>query len=164
VHSESLESEESKLSIAERLGALGISLTEPPAPTAAYVQVAQTGNLVFVSGQGPVVGGRPAYVGRLGTEINLAQGQEAARLAAINALAQLQAHLGSLDRVRRIVKIVGFVASAVGFDKQHLVMNGASELLQQVFGEQGRHARTSVGAQALPLGIPVEIELIAEVA
>jgi enamine deaminase RidA (YjgF/YER057c/UK114 family) len=103
-------------------------------------------------------------VGRLGTEINLAQGQEAARLAAINALAQLQAHLGSLDRVRRIVKIVGFVASAVGFDKQHLVMNGASELLQQVFGEQGRHARTSVGAQALPLGIPVEIELIAEVA
>lgn len=152
------------MSITERLEALGITLPRPPAPAAAYVPVVQTGNLVFVSGQGPVVDGRPAYVGRLGAEYDLIQGQEAARLAVVNALAQLQAHLGSLDRVRRIVKILGFVASAEGFDQQHLVMNGASELLERVFGEQGRHARTSVGTNALPFGIPVEIELIAEVA
>lgn len=151
------------MSIAERLEALGVTLPMPPSPAAAYVQVVQAGDLVFVSGQGPMVEGRPAYVGRLGAEYDLAQGQEAARLAVINALAQLQGYLGSLDRVCRIVKILGFVACTEDFEQQHLVVNGASELVVQVFGEAGRHARTSVGTNKLPFGIPVEIELIAEV-
>ncbi len=151
------------MSIAERLEELGVTLPMPPSPAAAYVQVVQAGDLVFVSGQGPVVEGRPAYVGRLGAEYDLAQGQEAARLAVINALAQLQGYLGSLDRVCRIVKISGFVACTEDFEQQHLVVNGASELLVQVFGEAGRHARTAVGTNKLPFGIPVEIELIAEV-
>jgi enamine deaminase RidA (YjgF/YER057c/UK114 family) len=130
---------------------------------AAYVPVVQTGNLAFVSGQGPVREGKPVFVGRLGAEISLEQGQEAARLAMLNCLAQLKAHLGSLDRVRRIVKVLGFVAGTDQFDQQPYVINGGSQLLEQVFGEAGRHARSAIGTNKLPFGIPVEIELIAEV-
>jgi enamine deaminase RidA (YjgF/YER057c/UK114 family) len=151
------------LSIENRLKELDITLPEPPAPVAAYVPVVQTGNLVFVSGQGPVSEGKPAYVGRLGAEYDVAQGQAAARLAMINCIAQLKAHLGTLDRVRQIVKVLGFVASTDDFDQQPFVINGASEMLEQVFGESGRHARSAVGTNKLPFNIPVEIELIAEV-
>jgi enamine deaminase RidA (YjgF/YER057c/UK114 family) len=151
------------LSIAKRLEELGITLPEPPAPVAAYVPVVQTGNLVFVSGQGPVAGGKPTFVGRLGAEFDVTQGQQAARLAAINCIAQLNAYLGSLDRVRRIVKVLGFVACTDDFDQQPFVINGASELLEQVFGQNGRHARSAVGTNKLPSNIPVEVELIAEV-
>ena len=149
--------------IAKRLEELGITLPEPPAPVAAYVPVVQSGNLAFVSGQGPVVGGKPAFVGRLGAEFDVTQGQQAARLAVINCIAQLNAYLGSLDRVRRIVKVLGFVACTDDFDQQPFVINGASELLEQVFGQNGRHARSAVGTNKLPFNIPVEVELIAEV-
>ena len=149
--------------IDNRLEELGITLPEPPAPAAAYVPVVQTGNLVFVSGQGPVADGKPAFIGRLGAEFDVAQGQAAARLAMINCIAQLKAHLGSLDRVRQIVKVLGFVACTDDFDQQPFVINGASELSEQVFGEIGRHARSAVGTNKLPFNIPVEIELIAEV-
>lgn len=151
------------MSVENRLEQLGITLPEAPAPAAAYVPVVQTGNLVFVSGQGPVSEGKPAYVGRLGAEFDVAQGQAAARLAMINCIAQLKAHLGSLDRVCQIVKVLGFVACTEDFDQQPFVVNGASELLEQVFGEIGRHARSAVGTNKLPFNIPVEIELIAEV-
>ncbi len=151
------------MSIAERLNELGIQLPQPPAPMAAYVPVVQTGNLVFVSGQGPMQEGKPAFVGRLGAEFDVSQGQQAARLAMINCLAQINAYLGSLDRVRRIVKVLGFVAGTDEFDQQPFVVNGGSQLLEQVFGERGRHARSAIGTNKLPMGIPVEIELIAEV-
>jgi enamine deaminase RidA (YjgF/YER057c/UK114 family) len=151
------------MSAENRLRELGIVLPVPPAPVAAYVPVVQTGNLAFVSGQGPVRDGKPVFVGRLGAELSLEQGQEAARLAMLNCLAQLKAHLGSLDRVRRIVKVLGFVAGTDQFDQQPYVINGGSQLLEQVFAEAGRHARSAIGTNRLPFGIPVEIELIAEV-
>ena len=152
------------MSVSDRLAELGIQLPVPPAPAAAYVPTVQTGNLVFVSGQGPVREGKPVYVGRLGAEYSLEEGCAAARLAMINCLAQLQAHLGSLDRVQRIVKVLGFVACVDSFEQQPFVINGGSELLEQVFGPAGRHARSAVGVNKLPFGIPVEIELVAEVA
>ncbi len=151
------------MSAEDRLQELGIVLPVPPAPLAAYVPVVQTGNLAFVSGQGPIREGKAAFVGRLGSELSLEQGQEAARLCVLNCLAQLKAHLGSLDRVQRIVKVLGFVAGTDQFDQQPLVINGGSQLLEQVFGESGRHARSAIGTHKLPFGIPVEIELIAEV-
>ena len=151
------------MSVQDRLQELGIILPQPPVPEASYVPVVQSGNLVFVSGQDPVTEGKPEYVGRLGAELDLTQGKAAARLATLNCLAQLQAHLGSLDRVRRIVKVLGFVACTEEFDQQPFVIDGGSELLEQVFGEAGRHARSAVGTNKLPFGIPVEIELIAEV-
>ena len=151
------------LSFEKRLRELGIDLPEPPAPVAAYVPVVQTGNLVFVSGQAPTIGGKPLFVGRLGSQIDVSQGQAAARLAMINCLAQLKGHIGSLDRVTKIVKVLGFVACIDDFDQHPSVMDGASQLLQEVFGESGQHARTTVGTNKLPFGIPVEIELIAEV-
>jgi enamine deaminase RidA (YjgF/YER057c/UK114 family) len=151
------------LSIQHRLQELGITLPNPPVPEASYVPVVQTGKLVFVSGQDPVRDGKLEYTGRLGGELDLDQGKAAARLATLNCLAQLQAYLGSLDRVRRIVKLVGYVASTEHFDQQPFVIDGGSELLVQVFGEAGRHARTAVGTNKLAFGIPVEIELIAEV-
>ena len=147
----------------DRLRELGIVLPKPPTPVAAYVPVVQTGNLAFVSGQGPTREGKAAFVGRLGAEISLEQGQEAARLCMLNCLAQLKGHLGSLNRVRRVVKVLGFVAGTDQFDQQPYVINGGSELLEQVFGEAGRHARSAIGTNKLPFGIPVEIELIAEV-
>lgn len=151
------------MSIENRLQELGIILPKPSMPEASYVPVVQAGNLAFVSGQDPVRDGVMEYTGRLGAELDLAQGQAAARLAALNCLAQLQAHLGSLERVQRIVKVLGFVACTDEFDQQPFVIDGGSELLEQVFGEAGRHARTAVGTNKLAFGIPVEIELIAQV-
>lgn len=152
------------MTVLRRLEGLGITLPKPAASGVAYLHVVQAGRLLFVSGQGPLVEGRLAYVGRLGSEYSLEQGKDAARLAAVNALAQMQEYLGSLDRVRRIVKVTGFVACTEDFNQQHLVVNGASELFQQVFGDLCRHARTSVGTNMLPMGIPVEVDLVAEVA
>lgn len=151
------------MSIEDRLKELGLVLPTPPAPVAAYVPAIQTGSLVFVSGQGPIRDGKPAYSGRLGAELTLEEGKEAARLAMLNCLAQLKGYLGSLDRVKRIVKVLGFVACTEEFDQQPFVINGGSELLEQVLGERGKHARSAVGTNKLPFGIPVEIELIAEV-
>lgn len=147
----------------ERLKALGLELPVPPKPMAAYVPAVRTGNLVFISGQGPIKDGKPVWTGRVGADLTLEQGREAARLAILNALAILKQEAGSLDNVVRIVKLLGWVNSAPDFYQQPLVINGASELLEQVFGERGRHARSAVSAHTLPVDMAVEIEMIAEV-
>lgn len=147
-----------------RLKALGIELPPAPAPVASYVPAVRTGNLVFLAGQGPMAGGKPTVTGKVGAELTEQQGYQAARSTILVSLAALRAEIGSLDRVRRVVKVVGFVNSAPGFTRQPWVMNGASDLLIEIFGDAGKHARTSVAANELPLNIPVEIELIVEVA
>jgi enamine deaminase RidA (YjgF/YER057c/UK114 family) len=150
--------------IEERLRELGIELPAAPKPLAVYIPAVRSGNLLFISGQLPLVDGKLPEVGHLGAEVNLQQGQAAARRAALNALAIAQDTLSSLDNVTRVVRLVCHVASASGFTEQHLVANGASELLGEIFGEVGRHARVALGAAELPLGSPVEVELILEVA
>jgi enamine deaminase RidA (YjgF/YER057c/UK114 family) len=147
-----------------RLKALGLELPAAPKPIAAYVPAVRTGNLVYLAGQGPFADGKPTITGKVGAEVTEKQAYEAARTTILTSLAVLRAEIGSLDRVRRIVKLVGWVNSAPGFTRQPWVMNGASELLVEIFGEAGKHARSSVGANELPLDIPVEIELIVEVA
>ena len=146
-----------------RLKALGIELPPVPKPIASYVPAVRTGNLVFLAGQGPVSGGKPTITGKVGREVSEEQGSKAARATILVALAALRAEIGSLDRVARIVKVVGFVNSAPGFTRQPWVMNGASDLLAEIFGEAGRHARTSVSVNELPLDIPVEIEMTVEI-
>jgi enamine deaminase RidA (YjgF/YER057c/UK114 family) len=148
--------------IEKHLAELGIILPEAPRPLAAYVPAVSSGNLIFVSGQLCLVNGVLSHTGRLGREVTLEQGYAAARIAAINSLAIIKQELGSLDRVKRIVKVVGYVASEPDFSDQPKVVNGASELLAEVFGDQGRHARSAVGVNALPLNTPVEIEIIVE--
>jgi enamine deaminase RidA (YjgF/YER057c/UK114 family) len=147
-----------------RLKALGIELPPAPKPVAAYVPAVRTGNLVFLAGQGPMAGGKPTVTGRVGAELTEEQGYQAARATILISLAALRAEIGSLDRVVRIVKVVGWVNSAPGFTRQPWVINGASDLLVEIFGDAGRHARSSVGANELPFNIPVEIEMIVEVA
>jgi enamine deaminase RidA (YjgF/YER057c/UK114 family) len=147
----------------ERLAGLGLTLPPVTAPLAAYVPAVRTGAYVYVSGQVPVVDGKLAAAGKVGTEVSAADAAGLARTCALNAIAAAAAAAGGLDRIRRIVKVTGFVASAPGFNGQPLVVNGASELLIEVFGEEGRHARSAVGVAELPLNAPVEVELIAEV-
>ncbi len=151
------------MTIAARLTELGITLPTAPAPVAAYVSTVRTGNLLFVSGQVPLRDGVVAYTGKLGDTVTLAVGQEAAKLCAINLLAQVQAALGSLDKVQQVVKLTGFVACSPSFTEQPQVINAASELMQAVFGEAGRHTRAAVGAPSLPRDASVEIEAIFEV-
>jgi enamine deaminase RidA (YjgF/YER057c/UK114 family) len=146
----------------ERLQQLGVTLPVPAAPVAAYVPCVRTGNLVYVSGQVPLVDGKPSHPGRLGAEVGLEEGAAAARHCAVNVLAALKAELGELARVRRVVKVTVFVASEPGFGDQPKVANGASELFGEAFGEAGRHARAAVGVAALPLGVPVEVDAIVE--
>lgn len=149
----------------QKLEALGLSLPEAPAPAAAYVPWVQTGSLLFTAGQvAKGADGVLVATGKLGAEVDLATGQECARACALNVMAQLKAALGDLGRVRRVVKLVVFVASDPSFTEQHLVANGASELFGQVFADAGQHARSAVGAPALPTDTPVEVEAIVEVA
>jgi enamine deaminase RidA (YjgF/YER057c/UK114 family) len=147
----------------DRLSELGIELPPPPQPLASYVPVTITGSLAFVSGQVPMADGKPMWSGRLGDGLDVATGADAARRCALQALSALRAELGSLDRVKRIVRLGVFVASAPGFTDQPKVANGASDLLAEVFGDAGRHARAAVGVSALPLGAPVEVEVLAEI-
>jgi enamine deaminase RidA (YjgF/YER057c/UK114 family) len=146
----------------ERLAELGIELPAVPKPIGAYVLSVQTGNLLYTSGIGPQRDGQFPYQGKVGAELSIEEGQAAARLCMLNLLSLIRDAVGSLDRVSRVVKVLGFVASAPGFNDQPLVMNGASELLQQVLGERGRHARSAIGVNELPRNIPVEIEMIVE--
>ena len=146
-----------------RLAELGITIPPVVPPVAAYVPAVQTGNHVYVSGQLPMVEGKLADAGLVGAEVTAERAKELARLSGINVLAAVHALVG-LDRVVRVVKIVGFVASAPGFTGQPGVVNGASELFGEVFGEAGQHARSAVGVSALPLNTPVEVEAIFEVA
>lgn len=151
------------MKIEERIKELGIELPQAAAPAAMYVPVKQTGNLLFVSGQIPVKEGQMQFLGKAGAERTLEEAQEAARLCAINIVAAVKAHVGDLDKVKDIVKITVFVASQTGFDKQHLVANGASQLLFDIFGEAGRHTRSAVSVNQLPLDATVEVEAIIEV-
>jgi enamine deaminase RidA (YjgF/YER057c/UK114 family) len=150
--------------IEARLAAEGVTLPAAAAPAANYVPFMRTGNLLFTSGQLPLSGGKLVSTGLLGRDLDTAAGQVAARACAINILAQIKAATGDLEKIARIVKITVFVASAPGFTEQHLVANGASDLLAKVLGERGRHARAAVGTASLPLDAPVEIEAIVELA
>lgn len=145
-----------------QLTALGLTLPPAPKPVASYVPAVRSGNLVFLSGILPMKDGKPAWTGKLGRDLTVDQGMEAARVACLNALAVIRAELGSLDAVTRIVRLSGHVASAEGFTQQPAVVNGASDLLVSIFGDAGRHARLALGAQELPLGAAVELELIIE--
>ena len=148
---------------ADRLAALGLTLPPVTAPVAAYVPAVRTGPYVYVSGQLPVVDGKLPATGKVGDAVSAADAAGMARTCALNALAAAAAAAGGLEAISRIVKVTGFVASAPGFTGQPQVINGASELLIEVFGEQGRHARSAIGVAELPLNAPVEVELIAEV-
>lgn len=148
-----------------RLAALGISLPEAAAPAANYVPYVISGNLLFLSGQLPIEGGKVAVIGLVGGDVALTDAQRAAELCAINILAQAKAALsGDLSRITRVVKLNGFVASAPGFVEQHLVINGASNLIANVLGDAGKHARAAVGVAQLPLNAAVEIDAILEIA
>lgn len=146
----------------DRLKKMGLSLPEPPQPAGSYTRAVRSGNLLFISGQLPIMKGVVHQGGIVGEEITTDQGQEAARLCALNALSILEVEAGSLDCVR-IIRIGGYVCSAPGFKGQAQVINGASDLLAAILGERGVHARLAVGVQALPLGASVELEVIAEV-
>jgi enamine deaminase RidA (YjgF/YER057c/UK114 family) len=149
--------------VEKRLETVGVRLPTPPTPMGAYVPAVQSGNLVFCSGQGPIKDGKPAYVGRVGSEVTLEQGYEAAKIAAINCLAQIRTRIGSLDTITRVVQVRGFVNSAPDFHDQPKVINGASEFLLEVFGDAGKHARAALGTSNLPGNIPVEVEMVVEV-
>lgn len=150
------------MSIQDKLKQLGIELPPVAVPAAAYVPFVQTGNLVFLSGHIAKKDGKP-WVGQLGVNLATEEGKQAARGVAIDLLGTLQAALGDLERVRRIVKVMSLVNSAPTFTEQHLVTNGASELFAAVFGDRGAHARSAFGVAQIPMGACVEIELIAEV-
>ncbi|AHH93671.1 RidA family protein [Kutzneria viridogrisea] len=151
------------MSWSAKLAELGIELPAVAAPVAAYVPAVRTGSLVYTSGQLPFVSGALAATGKVGGEIGADEAKQHARTCALNALAAVHALVG-IDSVVRVVKVVGFVASAEGFTGQPAVVNGASELFGEVFGDAGVHARSAVGVAELPLGAPVEVELIVEVA
>ena len=144
----------------EKLTSLGLKLPEAPKPVATYVPAVQTGNLLFLSGVLPMRNGQLAFTGKLGRDLTVPEGIEAAKIAILNALAIAKQELGSLDRITRVVKVVGHVASADGFAEQPQVLNGASDLLVAIFGDAGRHARVATGAAELPRGAAVEIEVI----
>lgn len=150
--------------IDKRLEELGISIPEPAAPVANYVGWVRTGNLVFTAGQVPLKDGKFLYQGKVGAEISTEEAQQAARLCAINVIAQVKAALGGdLDKVKRVVKLVGFVNGVPELTEQPKVMNAASDLMVEVFGDKGKHARSAVGAGSLPLNVAVEVEAVFEV-
>lgn len=149
--------------IEEKLAELGIDLPEAPKPAAIYVPAKTFGNLVYVSGQDCRVDGVLKYTGKVGSDLTIEEGYDAARQTMINALAVLKEHIGDLNRVKQIVKLLALVNSADGFVEQPIVINGASELLQEVFGERGLHARSAISSNELPFNTPVEIEMIVEI-
>ncbi|WP_067171082.1 RidA family protein [Microtetraspora niveoalba] len=147
----------------KRIADLGLTLPEVVAPLAAYVPAVRTGDYVYTSGQLPMVGGKLAVTGKVGAEVSAEEAAAQARICALNALAAVKSVVGDLSNVVRIVKVVAFVASAPGFTGQPQVANGASELLGEILGDAGKHARSAVGVAVLPMDAPVEVELIAEV-
>jgi enamine deaminase RidA (YjgF/YER057c/UK114 family) len=147
----------------QKLRDLGLTLPAPPKPVATYVPVVRVRDLLFLSGVLPMRDGQLIMTGKVGTALSVEQGKEAAKVAALNALAIVNSETGSLDRVKQVVKMVGYIASAPGFTDQPQVLNGASDLLVAIFGDAGRHARVAVGAAELPRQAPVEIELVVQV-
>jgi enamine deaminase RidA (YjgF/YER057c/UK114 family) len=148
----------------ERLAAAGLTLPEVVAPLAAYVPAVRSGSMIYTSGQLPIADGQLQATGKVGTDVSADEAHGLARICALNALAAVVSLTGSLSAVRRVVKVTGFVASAPDFTGQPQVINGASELLLEIFGEAGRHARSAVGTAVLPRDAPVEVELIVEIA
>jgi enamine deaminase RidA (YjgF/YER057c/UK114 family) len=147
-----------------RIKELGITLPDPPKPGGNYVPAVRVGNLLFLSGHGPSrVEGKPSARGKVGRDLSTEDGYKVAREVGVNLLGTARSMLGSLDKVKRIVKVLGMVNSAEGFGEQPKVINGFSDLMVEIFGDQGRHARSAVGMAELPSGIPVEIEMILEV-
>jgi enamine deaminase RidA (YjgF/YER057c/UK114 family) len=146
-----------------RLKELGLSIPEIPPAAGAYVPAVRVGNLVFCSGQGPYKDGKFPYLGVVGSDLSLEEGYQAARIAALNCLAEICSIVGSIDNIVRVVQVRGFIASAPDFFDQPKVLNGASELLLDLFGESGRHARSALGTSVLPKNIPVEVEMVVEV-
>lgn len=151
------------MNIDDRLKELEIIIPEAPTPAAVYIPAQQTGNLIYTSGQDCKKDGKLLYEGKVGSDLSIEQGQEAARQTIINCLAVIKGHIGDLNKVKKIVKMLGFVNSAPGFVEQPYVINGASELLEEIFGEKGKHARSAIAANELPFNTPVEIELIVEI-
>jgi len=148
--------------ILDKIASLGLTLPEVPAPIAAYVNCVRSGNLLFLSGGLPIDGERK-IIGKLPTDVSIEEGYEAARISILNRLAVVRAEIGSLDKVKRIVTLNGFVASEPDFYAHPQVINGASELLVEIFGEKGKHSRTALGVASLPLNVAVEINLVVEV-
>ncbi|MEN3184738.1 MAG: RidA family protein [Atribacterota bacterium] len=151
------------MEVRKRLTQLGLELPPPPQPRGAYVPGLRIGEFIWTSGQLPSVGGELRYKGKLGVHLGVAEGYEAAKLCVLNCLSVVEYIAGTLDTVEQVVRLVGFVASGEGFTEQAQVLNGASELLLDLFGEKGKHVRCAVGVQELPLGAPVEIELLVRV-
>jgi enamine deaminase RidA (YjgF/YER057c/UK114 family) len=147
----------------DKLKELGIELPEAPTPLGSYIPALRIGNLVFLSGILPLLQGRLTRQGKVGKDISLDEAKEEARIATINALSVLKAHIGNLDKVTRCVKITGYVASEPDFTEQPKVLNAASDLLFEIFGDKGRHVRSAVGVNVLPLNSPLELEFIFEV-
>ena len=147
------------MSFEQRVASLGLILPAPPQPVATYVPSVRVGDLLFISGVVPSRDGKIVFQGKVGGDLSREEGYEAAKVSLLNALANVRQAAGSLDRVQRIVKMTGYVASQEGFTEQPYVINGASDLLVEIFGEAGRHARAAVGVAELPLGVPVELEL-----
>lgn len=148
--------------IEQELARLGLQLPQPMAPVANYIGAVRAGSLLFVSGHGPQRDGKVMFQGKVGQELTLEQGYEAAKLVMLNCLATIQREIGDLDKLERIVKLLGFVNAPEGFRESPRVINGASDLLVQLYGDKGRHARSAIGVGALPSGIAVEIEMIVQ--
>ena len=149
--------------IKEKLDTLGITLPTPPKPAGSYIPVVRTGNLVFVSGQIPIKDGKILYSGKVTKDLSIEDAQKGARLCAINGLAQLNSEFGNLEKISKIVRVSGFVNSPPEFTEQPKVINGASDLLFEIFEEKGQHTRVAVGVSSLPLNSAVEIDLIVEI-
>ncbi len=149
--------------IEEKLKSLNITLPSPPKPAGAYVPVIKSAHTVYVSGQIPIKDGKLAFKGKVPNDQSLEQAQEAAKLCALNALAQLKYELGSLDKISKILRVSGFVNSVPDFTEQPKIINSASDLLFEIFGEKGKHSRIAVGVASLPLGATVEIDMIVEI-
>ena len=151
------------MSVEDKLRQMGLELPEPPTPVAAYVPTVRAGNLVFVSGQVPREKGELKFRGHVGSDLSVEDGRAAARLCALNALSAVKKEIGDLGRLRRIVKVTGYVSSSMGFTDQPKVLDGASLFLNELLGDKGKHARAAVGVNELPLGVAVELEMIVEV-
>lgn len=149
--------------IEQKVRELGYELPNPPKPVASYVPAVRVGNFVYISGQGATKDGKPLMQGHIGAELTCQDGYKAAEVCAVNALSVLRSEIGDLDKVKRIVKVLGFVNSAPGFDQQPFVINGFSDFMEKVFGPYGKHARSAISANELPFGTPVEVEMIVEV-
>jgi len=151
------------MEIEKKMRGLGLELPEVPKPVASYVPAVRSGNYVYTSGQVPFVKGELMHRGKLGGDLTIEQGYECARVTALNCLAAVKSVIDDLDRVKQIVRVTGFINSAPGFTDQPKVLNGASDLLVEIFGERGKHSRLAIGTSELPLGAPLEIDMVVEI-